>query len=107
MEGDGTGIEETHWFKSGAFDSVSSAKLAWRKAIDTGPSLFWKLFKEGPCAFGWTFQDFDLFQGRSSDFQGDLPYFGSFLRKVSALLLGPSRILALFKEGRQICSCQA
>ena len=40
MEGDGTGIEETHWFKSGAFDSVSSAKLAWRKAIDTGPSSF-------------------------------------------------------------------
>ena len=34
-------------------------RFAW------GPSLFQGLFKDGHCAFARTFQDFDLFQGRS------------------------------------------
>ena len=87
-----------------SFFDLFSRKVTgfWR-----GPSLFQGLFKDGLCVFDGTFQDFDLFQGRSVDLQQDLPYFEGFSRMVSALLAGPSRILALFKDGRQICSCLA
>jgi len=70
-------------------------------ALLLGPSLLCGVFKEGHCTSVGTFQGFGRFQGWSLLFYWDLPYFAAFSRKVTALLLGPSRVSAVFKEGRQ------
>ena len=64
-----------------------------------GPSMLGAIFPEGPALFLGTFHARARFPGRSCAFQGDLPCWRPFLRKVLRFSGGPSMPGAVFPEG--------
>ncbi len=64
-----------------------------------GPSMLGAIFPEGPALFLGTFHARARFPGRSCAFQGDLPCWRPFLRKVLRFSGGPSMPGAIFPEG--------